>query len=685
MVTGHGSAGSFYTSTIPQAFLGRRGSVDSTMSSISTFSSASSTANTTNSSGDNSPQEQSTSTNAFEIFTFRWQGTPSSSPTGHISKKKTSNRKKRKQSLPNLDHQQQLLNPNATATHNIDNSSPFRQANSQHNLESYVFGSNSNNNNAMGEYNYPKVETTPSQSNLSMNMTNNTSNPLNNANLLDSILTSAITNITNQKEISLEHLNLLAGGNSAGQTPITMDINQGNMYSMDQNITFKPATIDFFFKYISLGYSLVPKEVLDSFVFGMDSICTVFGSDVVALLYAIHAATCAVTNNQKEGELAFQKSEMMVPSSSDLQMLNISLYESNYTVARNIVLAHYQLFIGDLNSSRRYLRLADEVLVKKVPNYGNRSFINCAASGEDDENIGFVHENSIYRNLNMELLHVMKYRMLVGLRFEEVSYLLYQGIDYVHGNVQFSLVDNGGNYVSQPLQSINLLDSQLRFRTYIGMSMMSTYLYYTGTIPTEILSITTQPLTSENIKLYLTFSLLLRKKIKSHTKARTQTLIGDQASIIASPLSLLIDLYCLSCSMLILHETMTNQGLYNDASTDQVQYTSVMFQYADQMKDLLSKLPESIIHLSYFYLGTVYLLVMYFRQLETIEKQAFTNGLALASNEAFQKQLHSLAIVHRFISVMYSKHPTVLHGLGNIMERIERFMMKYQQPINTQL
>ncbi|EFC39787.1 GAL4 domain-containing protein [Naegleria gruberi] len=711
MVTGGGSTGSFFTSsrtpiTNPGTLnlLARRGSVDSTFSNISTatsggISTTSSTAGTTSGSSGNEME----TANAFEIFTFRWQA-------GGSNSQNTKTEKKRKSSCETSNVQKRnsvskLTSPSKSHMGQADSS---MQQNQDSSFENYSFPRKAKKSNKKSTPTKSVIQQhhqQHQQHQMMDNQTNNTFHPdnqtiffNNNQNNMDAI-NSSISSIISQgllmnqqKEITQDHINILGTSNPNVPTML-MNLdnnmlfgNQNMSFASTQNIVmnasiFRKAYFDFYFRYISLGYSWVPQEVFDSVLFGTEAMSSVFGNDIMSLLYAIHAITALVMGNSVEADMAYHKSELLLPPLPDnslTSLLNNGSLTINSTnsVARNLVLAHYLLSVGNLAGSKRYLRLADGVLTKYSPNYMSQTYINCMASSDEEDAGGLTHENSVFAKVPNQIMLLMKYRVYVGFKYDEIQFIMDRGLDYVNGLVNFTQPVQARN---QPLNSVCLPDDcTISFRSFVGMTMLTSYLHATGTIPNEIITITTQPLSSENIKIYLTLSLLLRKKIKGQTKARMQMYTGNQEAVLASPLSLLIDLFSLSCSILMLHETMCNQGLYQSSTTDQLQYTSVMFQYADQMKDIISQIPTESIDVSYMYLGILYLLVMYFKQLEEIENQAISKGFSLHNNDIFHKQLASLSIVHKFVAVITNKYPVVMDKYKSTVERIGLFLNKYQ-------
>lgn len=688
MVTGGGSSGSFFTSTplsaVSSALLPRRGSVDSNISSVSATSGMSSSTG-----GSNSNE----ATNAFEIFTFRWQGNSNSN-----SKTSSSNKKKRKSVSQNPSEcplsPQSLTKRNSlpgTVVHDISQNGIGSSSSSAMPVI------NDRRDETLEAYSFPKKKKSSDQQSLiQSSSTMQTS-------MGNSIMPQGLTN--NQQQF--EHLTLLAQTqNSPGvvvtnSSSILYNNQLGTLNTLHQqqppqlqqqspNIDpsfFRKSIFEFFFRYVSVGFSLIPNEVFDPYLFGTEAMNTAFGKDLMSLLYAIHATTSVVFKNYEEAELAFRKSEFILPSNVDnldqsAPMRQSQIYDSNYALARNLVLANYCYFVGNVKKAKRYLFMADKSLEKKIPNYANRSFLNCPTLPDDEDTTGTLNQYSVFTNLPNDVMVLMKMRLFMGMKVDEISFMMERGLEYVNGLIDFTQPSVSHASLSSslngPITSACLWDdTTFSFKSLVGMSMLTSFFYLTGTIPAEVLAVTMQPLTSDNIKIYLTLSFLIRKKIKIHAKARPQHFYGDQNSVISSPLAMLTDLFSLSCSILMLHETMRNQKLYNDGQTDQMQYTTVMFQYADQMKDIIHQIPEDAINISYLNLGILYLLVMYFKQLEEIEVQAMRNGFSLHTNEAFQKQLTSLAIVHRFIAIIANKHPVAMEKFKGTLERIGHFLMRY--------
>ncbi|KAG2378886.1 hypothetical protein C9374_008034 [Naegleria lovaniensis] len=684
MVTGGGSSGSFFTSTplsaVNSALLTRRGSVDSNISSFS----ATSAVSTSSSTGGSNSNE---ATNAFEIFTFRWQGNSNSN-----SKSSSSNKKKRKSVSQNPSE-----TPMSPQSFTKRNSMPGTFAHDSYGVGSSASSSvpviNERRDEALEAYSFPKKKKPSDQQSL-----------IPNSSTMQPQMSNIITSQGLPNNQPLEHLTLLAQTqNSPGVVVNSPSILFGNsnqlgvLNTLHQQTQLQPPNIDtscfrksifeFFFRYVSVGFSLIPNEVFDEYVFGSEAMNNVFGKDLMSLLFAIHATTSVVFKNYEEAELAFRKSEYILPSYVDnmdqsASIRQFQIYDSNYTLARNLVLANYCYFIGNVKKAKRYLFMADKSLEKKIPNYANRSFLNCPTLPDDDDTAGTLNQYSVFTNLPNDIMLLMKMRLFMGIKVDEIGFMMERGLEYVNGLIDFAqpLISPSSlsSSLNGPIMSSCLFDdSTFTFKSFVGMAMLTSFFYLTGTIPSEVLAVTMQPLTSENIKIYLTLSLLLRKKIKGHAKARPQHFYGDQNSVISSPLAMLTDLFSLSCSILMLHETMCNQKLYNDGHTDQMQYTTVMFQYAEQMKDIIHQIPEDAINISYLSLGILYLLVMYFKQLEEIEVQAMRNGFSLHTNEAFQKQLTSLAIVHRYIAIIANKHPVAMEKFKGTLDRIGQFLLRF--------
>ncbi|KAF0973148.1 hypothetical protein FDP41_008355 [Naegleria fowleri] len=319
-------------------------------------------------------------------------------------------------------------------------------------------------------------------------------------------------------------------------------------------------TFEYFHRYVTYGVRLFSQELIEQTIFGEDLKVTMNDifrnpncffqhpefskhsndsiqyskkSEILSLLYTLHAVVCSCNGYQQQAETSIRRSFEISYRGSVLRDILRLFYDSSYPeelvssiasrhgpqndfliqtdrvfysfrIGRLLLSALYSLSIANLGLSKYFLLKSDEMLDNDSPNFKSRRYINYSVSLESKEGSDY----SIFSVSDPQVTSFCKFRVATAMSYDNMRNFL-QRSDIVYGlenNIPKPMIINKTSCVLRDAPEFQFDLNVLRMTAGL-------YIYNIGKIPIEILLITTlKNITVENIELFLMLNVLVMKE-----------------------------------------------------------------------------------------------------------------------------------------------------------------------------
>ncbi|KAG2394103.1 hypothetical protein C9374_003867 [Naegleria lovaniensis] len=403
--------------------------------------------------------------------------------------------------------------------------------------------------------------------------------------------------------------------------------------------------------YIAFGTTFISLETIEN-VFsqnrdnGMPFRMILYPDDVMALLYAIHALNCFTFQKTEISTSSFQRClELLQYDSSSIENIlystglftglessvNLlclsdsatqvpSMYFTNtnrdesslFLIGTRLILAQYSLCLGKVEIASFFLSEADLMLGRRFKVYADKSFLPIFIYENGD-----VRINSLYDGLQPDEISVLRYRLICGVKLDDIRFLIEKGIEYIEFE---RVVTTFKSYTRT--SSVLGDDKKFLFKSFVNRYIFGTYLFITGTVASEILELLSAPIVLSDTSPFSIMSILdfqntqlerqtltkfpqttpesLRLIEQSEVSTHTITEVHDYYKL----LGIFRTIFMASYSMLVLHETVlnsTNPLILNPINVTQpskitpeqiARLENYRNGFADRLSDLFASLPD---------------------------------------------------------------------------------------------
>ena len=366
------------------------------------------------------------------------------------------------------------------------------------------------------------------------------------------------------QQLQMNISQLLAQYQQISNKPMESTINEKLNIS-----SLRKKTIDLYEGVISLGYSLVAMDLVEQALFESDSLSVSYSTDLLALLYSIHAVTCQALGQEQQGFLAFQKAKNCLANCFDSW--------NNILVANTYChLCMYCSSKGDSDTARFYLNFVDfyfgnrhkldferleEYVIDGSESTGSlRDFLLKNAENESVRNamsnlginsseflnqpIKLSSNRHIYEKVSKEAdFKLLKFRILCGLSLDACGNDQYPVMIKIDPPALGSSNSRTGYESSNDLSVVGKLSPQgtlhltsntdlnklessnfkgYLFGSYFCKLIADMHLYITGRIPKNVLHMLTSITpTIDNVNAYMEIIDDLAKIYREHEKKRS--------------------------------------------------------------------------------------------------------------------------------------------------------------------
>ncbi|KAL9645459.1 hypothetical protein ABK040_002656 [Willaertia magna] len=425
--------------------------------------------------------------------------------------------------------------------------------------------------------------------------------------------------------------------------------------------TFKQTTYDFYYQYVAVGYVFLDKEIIDEVLFTpvTNNIKDCYTrNEVLALLYAIHASVCQLLKYNKDEDLAIQRSEELLPSetviSNDKNLLI-------FAAGRNLILGLIYAGRCEIDKVKSYVDKSDELLGRFIPNYASLEYIDYQNSllveSISGEFIGNTCVKSVQYGVSKQEMSLLKFRAALGMGYDNLRFLTEYGVQYLEPLYESNYVNRKYTPVYTKT-SLNLRDD-LKYGTfdlYVGKYLMNMYFYTTGLIPHEILIITQQVLTPENLQLFLTMLLLAQKELQSYTDSRV-TFYKLNPTILQSPISSFQSHFVNMVNALSLYEAIIN--------SNSIVQPQLFAEYADKHTQSVRHLTVNSLQYYHADFGCLVSAIVHMRMLE------------IDTNNSHH-HLNNLKTCYWALKVIRDKFPKILASFDFLFFRMESIIKRFE-------
>ncbi|KAG2372965.1 hypothetical protein C9374_012995 [Naegleria lovaniensis] len=319
-------------------------------------------------------------------------------------------------------------------------------------------------------------------------------------------------------------------------------------------------TFEYYHRYVVYGFRLFSQELIEQTIFGEDlkvtmsdifrnpncffqhpefskhtneSIQHLKKSEILSLLYTVHAVVCSFNGYQQQAETSIRRSFEISYRGSVFRDILQLFYDPSFPeeLVGSIVLRHgpqndfliqtdrafysfrlgrfllsalYALSNANLGLAKYFLLKSDEMLDNDSPNFKSRRYINYSVSMESKEGSDY----SIFAVPDLQVISFCKFRITTGMSYDNVRNYLQRG-DIFYGYE---------NSIPKPLvvtkTSSVLRDApEFQFDHNVLRMMAGNHVINMGKLPMEILLITTlRNITVDNIELFLMLNILVLKE-----------------------------------------------------------------------------------------------------------------------------------------------------------------------------
>lgn len=371
-----------------------------------------------------------------------------------------------------------------------------------------------------------------------------------------------------------------------------------------------------------------------------------YPDDVMALLYAIHALNAFSFQKHDISTKSFQRClELLQYDSSSVENIlystglftqmessanllclsnspeqSLSMYFTNtnrdesslFLIGTRLVLVQYSLCLGKIEAASFFMSEADLMLGRRFKVFKDKSFLPIFINENGD-----VRINSLFDGCTFDEASVLRYRLICGVKLDDVRFLIEKGMEYIDFE---GVVSEFKSY--SRTSSVLGDDIRFLFNSFVNRYILSTYLFITGSVTSEILDLLSAPIVLSETSPFSIMKILdfantqleqgTLAFFSPNTPASFQVLeqSGESSLSITEVhdyyklLGIFRTIFIASYSMLVLHETVLNFTnpliLHPTNITRHLKITIEQIErlekyrngFADRLSDLFASLPD---------------------------------------------------------------------------------------------